>query len=643
MCGIVGYFTLRGDVDRDLPRRVTTARDRLAYRGPDDAGLYVSPDGRCVLGARRLSIRDRSVAGRQPMANESGTVWAVCNGEIYNADDLRRSLEDKGHRFRSRCDIEVIVHLYEEHGPDLVHHLDGMFSLAVYDVVGRRMFGARDRLGVKPMYYAISERRLAFASEPKALLAFPDVSRRPRLEELPSYLAFNCVPGPQTLHHDIDKLEPATRFSVTGDGVFRRERFWMFPPSRNGGGTGEPLRSAVADLDEPLRSAVGKRMLADVRVGAALSGGLDSALVVALMTEVSGKNVPTFTIGYPRDEANPKSDLRHARIVAERFGTDHHELIVDDTAFAAILDTLPGLADDPIGAPSQAALVHLASHAKRAGVSVLQVGEGADEAFCGYATAHTLCRLHARCSGLGRVLPPWFAGVLVRTLRTRLERITLSPSTIGSSDGTLFEVLRRYARREPVYWGHGVLFTPPEQTRLFDRPPSHADPGTRLSARLTHQNGFARRPFADRVALTDMVLELPERLLMRLDRATMRHGVEARVPYLDLRVLQAAFRLPAALRAERQKGVLRAYAETRLPSEVLRRAKVGFPTAPAVFMSPAVRAHVRERVLSRAFLDSMGLARDRVHELVTACERGHGGFAHVWSLYILSLWFHEWL
>ena len=639
MCGIIGYITLSGDTEPDLARRVAAARDRLAYRGPDDAGLYVSPEGRCVLGARRLAIRDRSVAGRQPIANESGTVWAVCNGEIYNADDLRRSLENRGHRFRSRCDVEVILHLYEEHGPDLVHQLDGMFSLVLYDVVGRQLFGARDRLGIKPLYYARSSRRFAFASEPKALLALPDVSRQPRLEELPSYLAFNCVPGPATLHRDIEKLEPATRFSLSSDGVFRRERYWTFPPSSRGAGAVAP-----SDLiEEPLRSAVRKRVLSDVPVGAALSGGLDSGLVVALMTEIVGKGVPTFTIGFPGDEANRGSDLHHARLVAEHFGAEHHELILDEKAFTAVVDTLPDLADDPIGAPSQTALLHLASHARRAGVTVLQVGEGADEVFGGYPAAHRLCRVHRRLVGVRHLLPPWFAGLLVRTLRAPLQRVRLSPSTIGSADGTLYEALRRHARRESVYWGHGVLFSPPEQRRLLERQAPRTNPYDRLRGRMATVEDLRARPYADQVALTDMLLELPERLLMRLDRASMRHGVEARVPYLDARLIEGAFRLPPAIRAPVPKGVLRAYAERKLPPETLQRAKGGFPASAAVFLAPTMRAQIRARVLSAPFLDLTGLAADGVEDLLTACERGGGGFAQIWSLYILSLWFQAWV
>lgn len=639
MCGIVGYFVLSGDSPHDLPRLVADARDRMTHRGPDDAGLYASPDGRCVLGCRRLAIRDRSIAGRQPMSNEDGTVSVVCNGEIYNADDLRRELEDKGHRFRSTCDVEVIVHLFEEHGPDLVHRLEGMFSLVVHDVVGRRLFGARDRLGKKPLYYAHSPRRFAFASEPKALLALPDVSRQPRIEQLPSYLAFNCVPGPPTLHRDIEKLPPGTRFEVSSGRGLRRDRFWIPPPTSSPGSPVD-VTDAVGDS---LERSVRKRTTADVRVGAALSGGVDSGLVVALMSEALGTGVPTFTIGYPGDEANPASDVRHARVVAERFATEHHELILDRDAFGAVLDDLPGMADDPIGAPSQAALAHLARHARAAGVTVLQVGEGSDEAFGGYAHAHRLCQLHERLSGFGRLLPRRFAGMLSRAFASGLAGIAISASPIGSSDGTLLEALRRYAKGELVYWGHGIVFCPPEQERLFGERLPPDDPYDRLRERVAALPGFRRRPFPDQVALVDMLLELPERLLMRLDRATMQHGVEARAPFLDPDVLAAAFRVPPAVRTANPKGVLRAYAGRKLPAAILHREKVGFPTSATVFTAPEVLARMRERALARPFLELTGFAPDRVRELLAACERRPAGFAHAWSLYTLGLWFHHWV
>src|SRR5262245_34169270 len=227
MCGIVGYIQFQGAPHPELPRFVRAARDRLIHRGPDHAGLYISPDQSCVLGSRRLAIIDLTAAASQPMSNEDETVWLVFNGEIYNYKELRKELADNGHRFRSFSDTEVILHLYEDHGPTLLSYLDGIFSFVIYDDKSRRIFGARDRLGVKPLYYALSSNRFAFASEPKALLALPDVGREPRAEEVPSYLTFSCVPGPHTLFRDIEKLEPGTLFELAADGTFHRERYWL--------------------------------------------------------------------------------------------------------------------------------------------------------------------------------------------------------------------------------------------------------------------------------------------------------------------------------------------------------------------------------------------------------------------------------
>ena len=569
------------------------------------------------------------------MSNEDGTVVAVCNGEIYNAPELRRELEDQGHRFRSRSDVEVIVHLFEEHGPELVDRLDGMWSFVVHDVAGRRLIGARDRLGKKPLYYTHTATRFAFASEPKALLALPDVSRRPRVDILPAYLAFNCVPGPATLHRDIDKLAPGTRFEVSSEHGLRHTRFWMPGPTGAPAPDADPARAVGASLER----AVAKRTMADVRIGAALSGGVDSSLVTALMTDALGKGVPTFTIGYPDDASRANSDLDHARVVAERFHTEHHELILGPRELATVVDEdVPAMADDPVGAPSQAALAYLARRAREAGVTVLQVGEGADEAFAGYSDAHRLCRLHARLSRFAPFLPPSLAGGVAHALATVRAVIPTGVPLVEP----FAEALRRYANRELVYWGHGTGLMRPDQARLFKTKSGHGDPYESLRARVDAIPDFHGRPYPDRVAIVDMILELPERLLMRLDRATMQHGVEARAPYLDPDVLAAAFRVPATVRAASRKGVLRTYAGHKLPATTLARSKRGFPVSAGVFTAPDVLARMRERLLARPFLDLAGFAPDAVRGMIDACARGHGGIGRVWPLYTLSVWAHHW-
>lgn len=645
MCGIVGYVQFQGAADPGLPRFVQAARDRLAHRGPDDAGLYVSPDGLCVLGSRRLSILDLSGAANQPMSNEDATLWIVFNGEIYNYIKLRKELVDNGHQFRSSSDTEVILHLFEEHGPALVHYLDGIFSFVIYDAKRSRLFGARDRLGVKPLYYAHSSKRFAFASEPKALLAFPDVSREPNMEELPSYLTFNCVPGPRTLFRDIEKLEPGMLFEVTAESHFRKRRFWL-PGERIDGERAGCIDHPNA-LEAPLREAVAKRMVSDVPFGATLSGGIDSSLVVALMTDVLGAPVRTFTIGYEGDEINTNTDLSYARLVARQFSTNHHEVIISNDEFLAVLDEdLPALTDDPIGTPSETALVHLAKYSKRNGVTVLQVGEGADEAFCGYTSVYQLWRFYERMAILRHLVPRRFARVLARTFAPLFERVKINPSRIGSKDGTVREHLHRYSSGEHLYWGYGVLFCLQEQESLFSRGrlPPFSDPYDRLRSRIADVSDFHQRSYLDQMAIIDLLLELPERLLMRLDKATMLYGVEARVPFLDPSVLKAAFQVPAKLRALGQKGFLKAYARYRLPSDILARPKAGFPVARRVFLAPTVLSRIREGILSKRFLDFTGFDRNRLGEFLGACEGGRSGcFSQVWSLYILALWFEHWI
>jgi asparagine synthase (glutamine-hydrolysing) len=641
MCGIVGYMQFRGLPKPDLPRLVQTARDRLSHRGPDDAGLYASVDGLCVLGHRRLSILDLTLAGHQPMSNEDGTLWIVFNGEIYNFVKLREELQRKGHRFRSRSDTEVILHLFEEEGPPAVRRLDGEFAFVLYDSKTRRLFGARDPLGVKPLYFALSPTRFAFASEPKALLALPDVSPAPRVEEFPGYLTFNCVPGPNTLCRDIQKLEPGTLFELTAEGSWREERFWT--PGPDPDMQAEGAEDLLQLLRERLYRATEKRMISDVPFGAMLSGGVDSSLTVAFMTEALQVPVATFTVGYPGEEADPNSDLIHARLVARTFGTDHHEVILSEGEILEALDELPRLADDPIGAPSVTANLHLARFARRSGITVAQVGEGADEVFCGYQPVHRFWQMRERLGFLGTLLRPGLA----RRVGRRLEPLAAwfgDLSLTGTPDGTVAELLRRYSNGEHLYWGYGVLLNDAERYRLFGGRRPLSDPYEQLRRRTLLVERFPQLPLLDQLTLIDLLLGLPERLLMRVDKATMLFGLEARVPFLDPGVVRAAFRVPPRVRAPEPKGFLKQLARTKLPPEILARPKVGFPTAQGVFLAPRVFSRLRDSVLDSRFLDLTGLDRRRVAELFAQPENGRSRyFYQAWSLYVLSLWFHHWV
>src|SRR4051812_13377474 len=327
MCGIAGLYNF-GSGARDERGAVQAMRDAMKPRGPDDAGLWASPDGRVVLAHRRLSIVDLSPAGHQPMANEDDTVWITFNGEIYNHMDLRPGLESKGHRFRSRSDTEAIVHQYEEDGPECLQALDGMFALGIWDAARGRLMLARDRLGKKPLYYTVNGGRLLFASEIKGLLAHPDVARDIDVEGLNLYLTFGNVPAPHTLFAGIKKLPAAHRLICDRLGNLRIERYWSAVPDEPWP-TNVDGDEAVARVRSLLEAAVKKRLMADVPVGCFLSGGVDSSANVALMSKLIDRPLQTYSVGFEGfGEPENFHALPFARLVAKRFNCDHHELSV---------------------------------------------------------------------------------------------------------------------------------------------------------------------------------------------------------------------------------------------------------------------------------------------------------------------------
>lgn len=641
MCGILGYLRLDGPVDDGTTRAFDAARDLLGHRGPDDAASWRSPDGSCLLGFRRLSIIDLSSDGRQPMSNEDGTLHLVFNGEIYNFRELRPWLEERGHRFRSHSDSEVILHLYEEEGERCVERLDGMFAFAVYDARDRSLFAARDRLGVKPLYYAPTGRSFSFASEPKALLGLPDVGREPDLNAIPLYLTFNCMPGPGTLFRNIRKLEPGTSIRVRPGAPPVHSRYWSAFETE---GFAERQEDAHENLFERLEAAVAKRLVADVPVGALLSGGLDSSMVVALMARASENPVRTLTIGYRGSKEDGAGDLHHARLVAHAFGTRHEELIVEENDVLETMDLLPDLADDPIGAPSVTANLLAARLVHERGVTVTLVGEGGDETFLGYPQTWKTWKLRRRLGFMTGLVPRGLSGGLLRSGLIPDRLSGFSPT--NSMDATLEELLLRHSRSELSYWGYGTLTTHSERNRLRASRPTDADPHASLLARLGEQDNRLRAQSRelDRLMLTDIAVGLAERLLMRVDRATMAYGVEARVPLLDPEVVRTVQRIDPKARGRRPKALLREMAAPILPRAVLERPKAGFPTARRVFLGAGPYGRIQASILDPRFVDAARLQPEAVNATLAAGRTGHTRhFYQTWALYVLSLWFRHWV
>jgi asparagine synthase (glutamine-hydrolysing) len=577
VCGIAGIFNYGSSPtdDRIIASRM---RDTMTHRGPDDSGLYQSLDRRVVLAHRRLSIVDLSPAGRQPMANEDGTIWITFNGEIYNHRERRAPLLAKGHVFKSQSDTEVIVHAYEESGLECVSQLDGMFAFALWDARRRELLIARDRLGKKPVYYAVANGRFVFASEIKALFQHPDVTRDIDPVALDSYLSFSHTPAPLTLFKNIYKLPAAHLLRCQSDGTVRTERYWS-PldgaawPSANGA-------ESVARVRELLERSVAKRMMSDVPIGAFLSGGLDSSTNVALMSRLTSKPLRTFSIGFEGfGAAENFHDLPYARQVAREFGCEHQETTITAADCQRLVPQLVWQQDEPIADPACVPMYFVAQAAKQHGVTVALVGEGSDEVFGGY---EDMTRL------IGSYESKWRR--LRRLPRVGRQALYHGARAAGMNDGRT-DVLRRLAEDEPLYWGLDIVFSDLEKRRLYrsggslDRSATSSIQNAQSSA-ASVVSGYYRellqsRPNADflqQMSYVELSNRLPELLLMRVDKFSMAHSLEARAPFLDHELVSYALSLPqhAKIADGQTKSVLKKAVDGVLPAGVIHRQKQGF-------------------------------------------------------------------
>ncbi len=632
MCGIAG--AVWSDPGRMLSEDDLAAMmARLVHRGPDDAGVY--RDDHAALGFRRLAIVDLA-GGHQPLSNENGTVWTIFNGEIYNFPALRRRLEARGHTLRSTGDTEVLVHLYEDEGTGMFALLRGMFALAIWDVPRRRLVLARDRLGQKPLVYRADGTRIVFASELKALLALSerDIPRRVDPGALDRYLTYGYVPHPQTILEGTAKLPPA-HYAVWQDGRLEIARYWNpdwnLEDDRTPGAEIEQLRATLSD-------AVREQMIADVPLGAFLSGGVDSTIIVGLMQQASSRPVQTFSIGFD-DPAFDESS--YAELAARHFGTDHHAIRVTPRAW----ETLPALAwqfDEPF-ADSSALPTWYVSQETRRGVTVALTGDAGDELFAGYdryravALAALLDRLPARSRSvlggpIARALP-----VSVRA-KTRLRKVRRVLEAIGKPP------LDRYlgwicALDEPL---RGALYSP-ELIAAIAADPGATDPAQVLEAALA---AAPRRDMVTRTMVADLLTYLPCDLLTKVDMASMAHSLECRSPFLDHRVVELALALPIRrklrLRGGRSKVVLKqAFAEL-LPPAIRHRPKMGF----AVPLDRWFRGELKSE-LRAVLLDPVALGRglfqpEAINTLINEhvdCRRDHA--QQLWTLLMLELWFRN--
>ena len=619
MCGICGRVSLDGARPVD-PALLAAMSEALAHRGPDDDGLVV--EGPVGLAARRLSIIDVA-GGHQPLANEDGRVWVVQNGEVYNYRELREDLHRRGHAFSTRSDTEVLVHGYEEWGPTLFERLRGMFAAAVWDAREGRLLLARDRFGIKPLYYGVAGGELAFASELKALLRDPGFAAEIDLDALEAFLAFNSIPAPLTVFRGIRKLPAGHLLQWDGAAQPTVRRYADECPRPAAELRRDGEAALARELLERLRDSVRAHLVADVPVGVMLSGGIDSSALTALAATETGARISTFSIGFEERSFN---ELEQARLVAERYGTDHHELVLRPDA-VQLLPEIVAAFDEPF-ADSSALPTYLVSRLAADHVKVALSGEGGDELFGGYYTY--VADLLAP-----RVGP---AAALARPLVDRL------PSSSGKV--SLDYKLKRFARGAalpPLERHHAwkEIFSPEARAELL-RPDRRGslDPLELYRARYAETEGA--EPLA-RLQDLDARIYLVDDLLVKTDRASMAHSLEVRVPFLDTVVSELALALPdrAKVRGFAKKRLLRRALAPVLPSSILHGRKQGFSIPAAAWLRGELEGFARE-ALSPDAVRRQGFFRpEAVTRLLDEHVSGREDLSRqLWGLLCFSLW-HE--
>ena len=617
MCGICGIVNFESEpVDRLVIERMTNA---LVHRGPDDAGYFV--EGQVGLGHRRLSIIDLS-GGRQPIFNEDRSAAIVFNGEIYNYRDLAAVLTTAGHTFRTRSDTETILHAYEEYGDDCVQQLRGMFGVAIWDRAKRRLLLARDRLGVKPVYYYRDGRFLAFASEIKSLLEIASIPREVDPEALDLYLSLRYVPGPRTMFKNIFRLQPG-HILVADDNGVRTTKYWDIDYPDPEPRSPEYLLERFREL---LEESVRMRLVAEVPLGVFLSGGLDSSAILATMSKIAGGDrVKTFSVGYEASGAAEEAanEFEYARLAANAFASEHHEYRLDAPKFAEFVPELVRYLDEPLADPSCIPLYFISKLA-REHITVVLSGEGADEILAGYGIYGkmlALDRIYRGSGALGR-LAPWIA--------------RLTPS----------EKLRHYVQMcgqplENRYRGVSRGFSAEGMLRLVggDR---IKQSGERLREIFGgYFKAVEKATPLDQMLYVDAKVWLPDDLLIKADKMTMANGLELRVPFLDHKMVEFAAALPNASKIHGKGGktLLRSAMRGVLPDAIIDRPKKGFPIPIGSWLRTSLRQFTRDHLLARDSACSRYVDRGETVRLVEEHERGGVDRSQeIWALLVFEFW-----
>lgn len=630
MCGIAGKVVLKGNPL--APEILQKMAQALAHRGPDDHGIYLNQPKNVGLVHRRLAIIDLSPTGHQPMSDNEGQIWITFNGEIYNYQELRTALIEKGYPLRSQSDTEVIIYLYQEYGEKCLQYLRGMFAFAVYDQVKQKLFLARDRLGKKPLKYFFDGQTFIFASELKAILMNSEVPRDIDLEAIDLYLSLNYVPSPLTGFSHIRKLPPA-HYLVLENGHLKCQRYWSlaYQPTLK-----ISEAEAVTEIRSRLEEAVKIRLFSDVPLGAFLSGGIDSSIIVGLMAQNSSQAIKTFSIGFDYESHN---ELKYARQIAQRFQTDHTEYIVAANT-AEILPKLVGSYEEPYADSSALPTYHLAQMTRQK-VTVALSGDGGDENFAGYSLFPILKILCAH-----QKIPHHLRRYLFRSIIQILDHVSSSEITrrlkkanelTFQSDFVKFFELLAY-----------FYFPPQEKTQIYQPDFPRSETWSNLAKHLLPQDFLVPNPRISKSLNYFLNLSttslLPDDFLVKVDIASMANSLEVRAPFLDHQFMEFVARLPERfkLKGRQKKYILKRAFANFLPPELISRKKMGFCIPIDEWFRTTLKNFSREILLAKNARLHVFIRPDYVQKLIKEHQnssRNHG--QRIWNLLCLELWLQQ--
>lgn len=621
MCGICGKleFSLEATVSEALIRSMA---DAIAHRGPDDEGFHIS--GQIGLGFRRLSIIDLG-GGHQPLSNEDGSVWVIFNGEIYNYRDLRNDLLKKGHIFKTNTDTEVLVHLYEEHGEDLVQQLRGMFAFAIWDERKKSLFLARDRVGIKPLYYHLAPHSFVFGSEIKAILADPEVQPEINTDIIDRFFTFYYVPGEETLLKGIRKLAPGHSM-VVQQGQVKIRQYWdlQFPDVAVSGN----LKATEDELRSLLEETVRLHMISDVPVGFLLSGGVDSTAMLRLASGTTDQSISSYTVGF--SERGVTDERPYARLAADACGSAHHEITITSKEFADFLPQYMRHMEEPFCEPPAVALYYISKFARQF-VTVLISGEGGDEAFAGYQNYRNIVWLERL-----KKLPSPIRGLLFGAV-SGIGRMT------GSSRFSYYSTLAS-TPFEKYYYGRTagptMLFNGDGSAPYSTEFAEHVNKQTSLIPISNYLQRSVGKDVLSRMLYVDTKSWLPSDLLMKADKITMANSLELRVPLLDHKVLEFAAALPSnfKVRGFTTKYIMKKALGGLVPKEILNRKKTGFPVPYEYWLRNDLKDFVHDVLFDQRTIERGYFNKTRIAALIAKDQQSGGLSREIFSLVTLELW-----